>query len=314
EIDDSLEGEAACATAGRKRLEVVQICTTHPAIPPCSFPGDIDHSSEHKATRAASEAKSDVVLLRATYGSQDPTIPWTSDYHDIDELFSPLTDSNEPVAPFTQVPSEAPAHTRVAPSYPLKRKASDISEVPDSENEDYESSVEIVDDVMMNPAEDSLTLEVSQPNTVIVKQESAVPRHADMKQKKSLRTTSLTSVAIASTGGKAPPCKRVKVEPTAIPATRHQEKMDTTPDRLKSRGNYRNTDLPAAVQADQRWAKRFLPTVMLWAGNYEDVWSIPDDVLHFHVQLTFDAVYPELAITAVHGGVLHSLVRLSFYI
>ncbi|KAG1739530.1 hypothetical protein EDB19DRAFT_1908794 [Suillus lakei] len=61
------------------------------------------------------------------------------------------------------------------------------------------------------------------------------------------------------------------------------------------------------MQVDQRWAKTFLPTIMMWARSYEDIWSIPDDVLLHHVQLVFNVVYHELKIVVVHGGVVHSL-------
>ena len=88
---------------------------------------------------------------------------------------------------------------------------------------------------------------------------------------------------------------------------------DTKPGQIRSRSAYHNVDLPAAVQADQRWTKKFLPTIMLWAGNYDDIWSIPDDVLLHHVQLIFDAVYKELKIIAVRGGVMHSLVSPPFH-
>ncbi|KAG1807399.1 hypothetical protein EV424DRAFT_1329537 [Suillus variegatus] len=76
---------------------------------------------------------------------------------------------------------------------------------------------------------------------------------------------------------------------------------------MKARGAYRTVDLPAAMQADQRWTKKYLPTIMLWAGSYEDIWVIPDDVLLHHAQLIFDAVYKDLNIVLVHNGVVHSL-------
>ncbi|KAG1726101.1 hypothetical protein EDB19DRAFT_1643704 [Suillus lakei] len=76
---------------------------------------------------------------------------------------------------------------------------------------------------------------------------------------------------------------------------------------MKSHGAYRTSDLPPAMQADQRWTKKFIPTIMMWAGSYDDIWSIPDDVLLHHVQLVFDVVYPELKIVIVHGGVIHLL-------
>ncbi|KAG1896851.1 uncharacterized protein F5891DRAFT_913141, partial [Suillus fuscotomentosus] len=65
--------------------------------------------------------------------------------------------------------------------------------------------------------------------------------------------------------------------------------------------------LPATMQVDQCWMKKYLPTVMLWAGSYDDIWNIPDEVLLLHAQLIFNAVYKDLNITIVHGGVIHSL-------
>ncbi|KAG1734098.1 uncharacterized protein EDB91DRAFT_1057099 [Suillus paluster] len=76
---------------------------------------------------------------------------------------------------------------------------------------------------------------------------------------------------------------------------------------MKPRSAYRNVDLPAMMQVDQCWTKKYLPTVMLWARSYEDIWTIPDEVLLLHAQLIFNAVYKELNITLVHGGVVHSL-------
>ncbi|KAG0701184.1 hypothetical protein DFH29DRAFT_806650 [Suillus ampliporus] len=76
---------------------------------------------------------------------------------------------------------------------------------------------------------------------------------------------------------------------------------------MKPRSAYHNIDLPATMQVNQRWTKKYLPTVMLWAGSYEDLWTIPDEVLLLHAQLIFNVVYKELKINLVHGGVVHSL-------
>jgi hypothetical protein len=106
--------------------------------------------------------------------------------------------------------------------------------------------------------------------------------------------------------------KKAKLESSAC-SVHASGVPDTKPEQMKKRGAYRNSDLPAAVQADQRWTKKFLPTIMLWAGNYDDIWSIPDDVLLRHVQLIFDVVYKEFKITAVPNGVMHSLVSPPFH-
>ncbi|KAG2360045.1 hypothetical protein BDR07DRAFT_1378253 [Suillus spraguei] len=84
---------------------------------------------------------------------------------------------------------------------------------------------------------------------------------------------------------------------TSAPAKNRRQNVDTAPEHMKSRGAYRTSDLPPAMQADQRWTKKFIPTIMI----------IPDDVLLHHVQLVFDVVYPELKIVIVHGGVIHLL-------
>jgi len=100
----------------------------------------------------------------------------------------------------------------------------------------------------------------------------------------------------------------------ATPAQALQSvQADTPQDLLKPRAQYRHTDLPAQVQMDHRWAKKFLPTMMLWAGGQENVWNIPDAILLPHIQMVFDAVYLELNLTVIQGGAIFSLVRLSFF-
>ncbi|KAG1829836.1 hypothetical protein EV424DRAFT_392168 [Suillus variegatus] len=83
--------------------------------------------------------------------------------------------------------------------------------------------------------------------------------------------------------------------------------VDTPHDNLKPRSQYRNTDLPEQVQTDHRWAKKFLPTMMLWAGSQESLWSIPDETLLTHIQIAFHAVYPELNLVIVQNGAVFSL-------
>jgi hypothetical protein len=123
-----------------------------------------------------------------------------------------------------------------------------------------------------------------------------------------------TSVTASSAVGHSKPSapKKAKLESSAR-SVHASGVPDTKPEQMKKRSAYRHTDLPTAVQADKRWTKRFLPTIMLWAGNYDDIWRIPDDVLLHHVQLIFDAVYKEFKITAVRGGVMHSLVSPPFH-
>ncbi|KAG2119083.1 uncharacterized protein F5147DRAFT_801844 [Suillus discolor] len=152
----------------------------------------------------------------------------------------------------------------------FKRKANEIlvlDEVSEAESVVSDWSMEV--EGVNNPI--VCVDELSQPEPIVVKKE------------KVLRTTTSTSV------------------------TTSVADMDTTPEHMKARDAYCTVDLPAAIQADQRWMNKYLPTIMLWAGSYEDIWVIPDEVLLHHAQLIFDAVYKDLNIVLVHNGVVHSL-------
>ncbi|KAG1813069.1 hypothetical protein DFJ58DRAFT_740122 [Suillus subalutaceus] len=182
--------------------------------------------------------------------------------------------SQEPKAPFTQVDN------------PLKQNAC-VDEAVDDNEESMVSdwSMDIIGPDLEDVIEDSD--DAPEPEPVVVKKERVQ------------RTTSLTSVSVVTSvaDSKPPAQKKVKVKPSAArahgaPAIKHQLNVDTTPDCMKPRSAYRNVDLPATMQVDQCWTKEFLPTVMLWAGSYDDIWNIPDE---------------ELNITIVHGGVIHSL-------
>ncbi|KAG1782887.1 hypothetical protein EV702DRAFT_1191338 [Suillus placidus] len=210
----------------------------------------------------------------------------SSQYNDSDLEFS-----QEPRAPFTQAPNLKSS----------KCKANDIlvlDEVSDDESmvSDWSMEVEGVNDPIV---------ELSQPEPIAVKKE------------KVSRTTTSMSVTTSVADSQLPAQKKAKIEPSAasirsIPAKlklkgQQNVPVDTTPEHMKARGAYRTVDLPAAMQADQRWTKKYLPTIMLWAGSYEDIWVIPDDVLLHHAQLIFDTVYKDLNIVLVHNGVVHSL-------
>ncbi|KAG1729898.1 hypothetical protein EDB19DRAFT_1832211 [Suillus lakei] len=80
----------------------------------------------------------------------------------------------------------------------------------------------------------------------------------------------------------------------STPTVKCQLNMDTVLENIKPCSAYHNVD--------QHWAKKYLPTIMLWARSYEDLWTISDDVLLLHVQLIFNAVYKELDITIAHGS------------
>ncbi|KAG2336537.1 hypothetical protein BDR05DRAFT_1005788 [Suillus weaverae] len=181
-------------------------------------------------------------------------------------------------APFTQ---PSPVGSPKAPFAVgnLKRKASEGSEI-----EDFLLTAPLVDN----------TMEIDE-----------VPDKSDLtyeaKPGKAPRTTSLTSVV--TTDVKPALTKKAKLDSlkvsTSLHATSAKPKeqsvnVDTPHDNLKPRSQYRNTDLPEQVQTDHHWAKKFLPTMMLWAGSQESLWSIPDETLLTHIQIAFQAVYLEL--------------------
>ncbi|KIK35057.1 hypothetical protein CY34DRAFT_44400, partial [Suillus luteus UH-Slu-Lm8-n1] len=78
---------------------------------------------------------------------------------------------------------------------------------------------------------------------------------------------------------------------------------------VKPQAQYQNTDLPVPVQGDQRWTKKFLPTVLLWMGSLENdlVWTIVDANLLKQIQVVFNVVYLELSIQLAQNGVVFSL-------
>ncbi|KAG1876248.1 hypothetical protein F4604DRAFT_2006196 [Suillus subluteus] len=272
-----------------------------------AFADDIDDLLECEDVLLRSKqnkGKSKVVALyEEDYDVDEPEAPLIEASHDSDdELMALLTQglvgeqySQEPRAPFTQVDN-----------YALKRKASEDLTMDDDESLVSQWSMEIdgnplaaelVEDPIMSSDEAPLP---AKPNTV--------------KEEKVLHTTYLTSVTAsqAAVNSKPPAHKKPKVESSTpcahgTPATTCQQNMDTTPDNIKTHGAYRTVDLPAAMQVDQRWVKNFIPTIMLWARSYEDIWSIPDEVLLHHTQLVFNVVYSDLDIVIVHGGVMHSL-------
>ncbi|KAG1722513.1 hypothetical protein EDB19DRAFT_1834975 [Suillus lakei] len=96
-----------------------------------------------------------------------------------------------------------------------------------------------------------------------------------------------------------PAAKRVKTEPTMAP-------ISVTPAQPQPPGVQLDTP---AKSGDQCWAKKFLPTILLWMGSLEEdhVWTIADAKLLEHIQVVFDVVYPELSIQVVQNGVIFSL-------
>ncbi|KAG1728144.1 uncharacterized protein EDB91DRAFT_1253568 [Suillus paluster] len=223
---------------------------------------------------------------------------------------------DEPKAPFTQR-SEAWSVPRPRPV--PKRKAADILEVSSaSEIEDFDAVAS--DHDLLSDADDysmevdsthsDLKPETSQP-VANLKQDPALLMKTLSKLQNACRTTNSTSVTTVDMDTPAP--KRVKTTApiNATPAQAQQPvvQCDTPAKSVKPWAQYRNTNLPAPVQGDQHWTKKFLPTVLLWMGSLEDdlVWTITDANLLKHIQVMFNAVYLELSIQLVQNGVVFSL-------
>ncbi|KAG2355567.1 hypothetical protein BDR07DRAFT_1381434 [Suillus spraguei] len=198
--------------------------------------------------------------------------------------------SQEPKAPFTQVDHHAL----------LKQKANGDITLDDEESLVSKWSMEIDSNAL---AADLVEDPIMSSNEVLLPIKSKAV-------KKVLHTTYSTSIT-ATVDSKLPAHKKVKVEPPAsmprlYTCSKHGYAITKT-------SAYRTTDLPAVMQVDQRWVKKIIPTIMLWAGSYEDIWSIPDEVLLHHAQLVFNVVYNDLDIVIVHGGVIHSLCILEWH-
>jgi hypothetical protein len=188
---------------------------------------------------------------------------------------------------------------------PLKQKAY-VDELSNDNEEsmvsDWSMDIEGPDleDVIVNS--DHNDNNAPEPKPVVVKKEK-VQHTTSLVRTLNLLAFILTliqtsvSVATSVTDSKLPAQKKVKAEPSATcahsaPTIKHQLNVDTTPEHMKPRGAYCNVDLPATMQVDQRWTKKYLSTVMLWAGSYDNIWNIPDEVLLLHAQLIFNVVSP----------------------
>ncbi|KAG1902518.1 uncharacterized protein F5891DRAFT_1186154 [Suillus fuscotomentosus] len=264
-----------------------------------AFADDINDSLEREDALLGTKqnkGKSKVVTLyEEDYDVDEPEAPLEALDESDDELMAPLTQvlpeerySQEPKVPFTQVDN----------LMLLKQKASFLDNEESLVSQwsmEIDGNAELIEDAIMSSDSEA---------PLPVKTNTA-------KKEKILCTTYSTSVTAsqAIVDSKPPAHKKAKVKSSALrahgaPATTHQQNTDTAPDNIKACSAYRTVDLPAAMQADQCWAKNFIPTIMLWAGSYEDIWSIPDEVLLHHAQLVFNAVYNDLGIVIVHGGVI----------
>ncbi|KAG1866712.1 hypothetical protein F4604DRAFT_1927999 [Suillus subluteus] len=206
-------------------------------------------------------------------------------------------------APFTQLSPKSPS--KAATASILKRKASEgLDLVSGSEIEDFSD----------NAFDNTMDIDVEDYQKDKTKLEKPKPKFEKTKTKleKPPRTTTSTSVITVDT--KTTTTKKAKVESlltslgdTLAAKEQQSATVNTLHSNLKPRAQYRNTDLPEQVQADHHWAKKFLLTMMLWAGSQESLWSIPDATLLTHIQIAFKVVYPEVNIAVVLNGAIFSL-------
>ncbi|KAI5992420.1 hypothetical protein EDD15DRAFT_2168172 [Pisolithus albus] len=59
-----------------------------------------------------------------------------------------------------------------------------------------------------------------------------------------------------------------------------------------SSSRFTNSDLPPLFLKGRKWAKLFLPTLLLWVGDQPNVWSIPEDNLVHALMEIAKVVYP----------------------
>ncbi|KAG1747267.1 uncharacterized protein EDB91DRAFT_1079861 [Suillus paluster] len=312
EAPSKLEGTASTAATSDAQVPIRK-----PVVPVAEaligdFADDIDDTLECKATIAQGKGKSKVAsIFEDNVDFDKPNAP--VGYEPDDDSVTSFTEQEwylqGPQAPFTQIDNhrilkqkasgpQAP-FTQIDNRRTLKRKAS-VDDVLDDDEESMVSDWSM--DIEGPDFEDTFKPEPKPEPPVVVKKEK------DPCMTFSTSVSVVTSVA----DSKSPAPKKIKVgAPTACahgtPTIKRQLNVDTVPENMKPCSAYCNVDLPATMQVDQRWAKKYLPTAMLWAGSYEDLWTIPDDILLLHAQLIFNAVYKELNITIVHGSVIHSL-------
>lgn len=79
----------------------------------------------------------------------------------------------------------------------------------------------------------------------------------------------------------------------------------------KARSTYLNTDLPPGCHEDGKWARQFLPTVFLWLGAQDELWTITDAKLLHACQEIFKVVFPNIRYKVVTSGSVFGVVSSS---
>ncbi|KAG1799573.1 uncharacterized protein BJ212DRAFT_1488290 [Suillus subaureus] len=274
-----------------------------------SFADEIDDSLEHKAACFESKQNKGKSKVASIFDNdsdfEGPKAPFMQilpiEFDSEDELVTLFSDEGKD--------SQEPTNLKALTTRTLKCKASADSLMDDNkESVTSKWSMDIDHNAMLELAEDLIEDsdgKSPQPEPIVIKKEKVV-----------WTTTSTSTMTSIADGKLVPVHKKVKVESSGTVgacgtagshAAKFQQNVDTIPEQMKTCSAYHTVNLPSAMQANQHWVKKFLPTIMLWAGSYEDIWIIPDDVLLHHAQLVFDAVYKELNIALAHGGMVHLL-------
>ncbi|KAI5981261.1 hypothetical protein EDD15DRAFT_2193745 [Pisolithus albus] len=76
----------------------------------------------------------------------------------------------------------------------------------------------------------------------------------------------------------------------SVPASDFPESEMTRASNSSSR--FTNSDLPPLFLKGRKWAKLFLPTLLLWVGDQPNVWSVPEDNLVHALTEIAKVVYP----------------------
>ncbi|KAG1866579.1 hypothetical protein DFJ58DRAFT_724072 [Suillus subalutaceus] len=183
-----------------------------------------------------------------------------------------------------------------------------------SEEDDLLSPQEEIDDIVYEPAsDDEEAMQVDEIEDVVKK-----PIAVKMQQANTVkvsRTTAATSVGTVSRcDNKVPPSKKAK---TIHMKSEHP--ASTASAGPKGDGNwvelvskvcstYLNTDLPPGCHEDGKWARQFLPTVFLWLGAQDELWTITDVKLLHACQEIFKVVFPNIQYKVVTSGSVFGVV------
>ncbi|KAG1889651.1 uncharacterized protein F5891DRAFT_1198524 [Suillus fuscotomentosus] len=99
------------------------------------------------------------------------------------------------------------------------------------------------------------------------------------------RLTSTTNVTATL---KAPPAKWVKSESSGTMDPPH---IIAAPSRAMACSAYRKKHLPQGCQDGNKWAREFIPTIICYIGDQDEVWTLSDDILCPILQSIWNVVY-----------------------